>query len=47
MTQPMGSQASVPSTVLEGTPASPSLGSHDYAEVRIPKHVWTRNGNVV
>ena len=37
----------LPATLQEEWPASPSPGSHDYGEVRIPKHVWTRNGNVV
>ena len=37
----------LPATLQEEWPASPSPGSHDYADVIIHKHVWTRNGNVV
>ena len=59
MTQPAGQSsrssleaiveppASLPSTVLENTPASPSPGSHDYDEVVVQKRVWTRGGNIV
>ena len=37
----------LPATLQEEWPASPSPGSHDYSDVIIHKHVWTRNGNLV
>ena len=43
-----GLPATLPEETLpEEAPASPAPSSHDYADVIIHKHVWTRNGNLV
>ena len=42
-----GLPATLPEETLPEEAASPAPSSHDYADVIIHKHVWTRNGNLV